>query len=153
MSTGGGVSALTGVTNSYRPPFDLGVHGPLARSAEDLKLAMNVIVSVPKHQKSAIHIDLPKHRQTDLSNFRVGGWFSDSTFPPDAESEKVFDELRNRLEQSGVNILSDKPDVDLKASHDLRNLFEATGLSHMRSPEEAKQVEQFKESDDEEERS
>lgn len=61
--------------------------------------------------------------------------------------------MRNRLEQSGVNILSDKPDVDLKASHDLRNLFEATGLSHMRSPEEAKQVEQFKESDDEEERS
>lgn len=152
VSTGGGINALTGVDNLYRSPIDLVVHGPLARSAEDLKLAMDVLVSVPLHQRRAIHIELPEARESSLKDFRVGVWFSDNTYPVDSESSAVFDGFLSRLEKGGIKSFMDKPDIDLEASHDLRNLFEMTGLSHVQPPDVLEQYEKLQKSDDEKER-
>jgi amidase len=77
-------SSLLNKTN-YQVDFDLVVNGPMARSAQDLSLAMNTLVKPPSYQQKAVKIRLPKPRKRKLKNFRVGYWLDDSSLPMDKE--------------------------------------------------------------------
>ncbi|MBA3027860.1 MAG: amidase [Desulfobacteraceae bacterium] len=71
-------------TGEYSPEADLVVTGPMARSAEDLDLAMNLIVRPPLYQENTIQISLPEPRKNDLKDYRVGLWMDDHACPVDS---------------------------------------------------------------------
>jgi amidase len=119
------------IETEFPTDLDLAVNGPLARSAEDLKLAMDIIVASPAYQRKAIKISLPEPRKTGLSDFRVGVWMNDPLFPPDDDVGGVLSNFIDRLANAGITLVDRKPDVDLKRSHELRNAFEAATTSHL----------------------
>lgn len=129
--------------------IDLAVNGPLARSAEDLLLAMEIIVGPPAYQRKAIKISLPEPRKNALSEFKVGVWIDDPLYPPDDEVGAVLSDFIDRLGRTGVTLVNKKPDIDLKTSHDLRNTFEITTLSLMQPAELYERAVEALESDDE----
>jgi amidase len=129
--------------------IDLAVNGPLARSAEDLLLAMEIIVGPPSYQRKAIKISLPEPRKNVLSDFKVGVWIDDPLYPPDDEVGAVLSDFIDRLAGTGVQLVNKKPDIDLKTSHILRNAFETATLSLMQPAEIYERAVKTLESDDE----
>src|SRR5438270_596791 len=65
-------------------PTDIGVLGPLARSAEDLALALDVLVSPDESNAIAWSINLPPPRHASLRDYRVAAWLDDEAAPIDA---------------------------------------------------------------------
>ena len=120
--------------SNYPVDLDLLVAGPLARSAEDLKLAMDVIVAPPSYQRKAIKIKLPDSRKSKLKEFRVGLWIDDSLYPPDNDVGNCLQKMVTELTKTGVNLKDKKPDIDLKQSHWLRGDLETATLSHLKPP-------------------
>jgi amidase len=116
--------------SNYPADIDLAVKGPLARSAEDLKLAMDVIVAPPSYQRKAIKIKLPDSRKLKLKEFRVGLWIDDSLYPPDNDVGNCLQKMVTGLTNAGVNLKDKKPDIDLKQSHWLRGDLETATSSH-----------------------
>lgn len=119
----------------YYPPLDLAVHGPLARSSEDLRLAMDIIVGPPSYERKAISIKLPPPRKMNLRDFRVGLWIDDQSFPPDTAVGDCLQDLADRLAKAGANLKTEKPDIDLGNSHRIRNALETMTTSLMQPPE------------------
>jgi amidase len=124
------------VDSDYAPALDMVVYGPLARSADDLRLAMDIIVGPPAYQNAAVKIALPPPRKTTLREFRVGLWLDDPILPPDADVGKCLQNLADGLAKAGTHLKTEKPDIDLGRCHRLRNDLEAMTMSHLRPPEE-----------------
>lgn len=136
------------IKSSYPVVTDLAVNGPLARSAEDLRLTMDIIVDAPAYQRKAMSIRLPEPRRRRLEDFRVGTWLTDETLAPDAETTAVLSAFRDRLADAGVHLVEKKPDVQLAASHQMRNIFELTGTSHLMPPARVEAIKAMLEGDD-----
>jgi amidase len=119
---------------NYPVDLDLAVYGPIARSAEDLKLAMDIIIGPPSYQRKAIKIKLPGPRRTKLKEFRVGLWLDDSVYPPDEDIRKCLQKMVSDLTKEGIILKTEKPDVDLKRCHLLRGYLETSTLSHIQPP-------------------
>jgi amidase len=115
--------------------LDLAVNGPMARSAQDLMLAMSIIVDPPAYQRKAINISLPAPRKNALSDFKVGVWMDDPLFPPDDDIGAALSNFMDQLTRTGVTLVDRKPDIDLKGSHELRNALEAATICHMQPHE------------------
>jgi len=120
---------LAAYQTRYPVEIDVTVNGPLGRSAEDLLMAMSIIVGVPSYQRKVIQIRLPKPGKHALSNFKAGVWIDDPLFPPDDGVGSVISRFIDRLAETGVALSDRKPDIDLKESHDLRTMFEAATMS------------------------
>lgn len=117
----------------YFIDLDLAVTGPLARSAEDLKIAMDIIVGPPSYQRKAIKIKLPAPRKKSLKEFKVGMWLDDPSYPPDTEVGNCLQNIAECLSKAGINLKIKKPDIDLMRCHMLRNSLETMTRSHMQS--------------------
>ncbi len=74
---------------------DLAVVGPLARTAGDLQLALDVIAGPDALMRNGWALNLPRSRADRLSEFRVGYWLDDPLCPIDAS---VRDELEATIE-------------------------------------------------------
>lgn len=135
VSKHGAKKPMSTISTNFPMDTDLSVNGPLARSASDLMLAMDIIVGPPAYQRKAIQISLPEPRKKVLSDFKVGVWMDDPLFPPDDDVGAVLSDFTDRLAQAGVTLLDRKPDIDLKRSHELRSAFETATLSR-EQPEE-----------------
>lgn len=134
VSMHGGNKPWKKIHTNYPVDLDLAVKGPLARSAGDLKLAMDIIVGPPSYQRKAIRIKLPGPRRTKLKAFRVGLWLDDSVYPPDRDTGNCLQKMVSDLTKEGVTLKTKQPDVDLKRSHLLRGDFETATLSHVQPP-------------------
>ena len=134
VSMHGGIKPWKKSHTNYPVDLDLAVNGPLARSAEDLQLMMDIIVGPPSYQRKAINIKLPGPRKTTLKEFRVGLWLDDSVYPPDEATRNCLQKLVSELTREGVILKTNKPDVDLKACHLLRGDLETATLSHVQPP-------------------
>ena len=130
VSMDGGKKPWRTKHSNYLTDPDLAVKGPLARSAEDLKLAMDVIVAPPSYQRKAIKIKLPDSRKSKLKEFRVGLWIDDSLYPPDNDVGNCLQKMVTELTKTGVNLKNKKPDIDLKQCHWLRGDLETATTSH-----------------------
>lgn len=71
---------------------DMAVCGPLARSAEDLAVALDVVAGPSSLQAPGWRLELPAPRRTTLRGLRVAVWPTDPTSP-------VADEIAERAEQ------------------------------------------------------
>ncbi|MEZ4565616.1 MAG: hypothetical protein R2860_01190 [Desulfobacterales bacterium] len=59
---------------------DIAVIGPLARSAKDLDLVLQIAAKPPKPMQRAFRIELPPPRKQLLTQYRVGIWLDDRIF-------------------------------------------------------------------------
>jgi amidase len=88
-------------------PVDIGVIGPLARSADDLDLAMSVIASPAPADATAWRLELPPPRHNALRDYRVAAWLDDSTAPVDGAVLDRLHEAVNALRDAGVAVDED----------------------------------------------
>lgn len=114
---------------------EMGVGGPLARSALDLELAMDVLVAPSASASKAWNVALPASRHDRLEDFRVAVWLDGY-----AIEDRCRDELAayiDDLRRAGANVtIGARPDFDPWESFEtyfatLVSIFSALG------PEEA----------------
>ena len=83
---------------------DLAVAGPMARHVEDLEVGMDVLVGADRWHGSAITINLPERRHTDLAEFRIGAWLDDPYCPVDADTAAALESLVQSLTAAGARV-------------------------------------------------
>ncbi len=103
-----------GDTIDYQLEGDMGVAGPLARSAEDLDLVMGLVVRSARPQRKVVKIELPAPRKDSLKDYQIGVWFDDGAYPPDRDVGDCLQEMADSLSKSGAKITRKKPDIDFK---------------------------------------
>ncbi len=103
----------------YSMSGDIAVIGPLARSAEDLDLVMNIITKPAKPLQIAWNLELPVPRKKNLKEYRVGLWLDDPDFPVDTYVADCIRNLVDKLSAAGVSIEDKHPDISFTDCHDI----------------------------------
>ena len=89
----------------------MGVQGPLARSAEDLELALDVAAGPEIGEDIAWRLSIPPARRDRLAEFRVAILPSIDWLPLDAEIAAALDGLSSQLGRLGCRVKAAKPDA------------------------------------------
>jgi len=111
---------------------ELGVAGPMARSAEDLALLLKIMAPG----------DLPPSRHDRLPDFRVGVWMGETAYRVDSPYREALEAFIDDLRQSGASIEDVSLPVDPLESYEtyLQVLFAIVGAP---APEEAEAFERL----------
>ena len=109
------------------PVRPLSVAGPMARNAEDLELALEILTAPGKSDKDGSRPVLLPPPQKPLRDYRVAVWFADpySEAEIDAEVMSVLLKTVDKLRQAGVQV-DDKarPGINLEENRQLfLNIF------------------------------
>lgn len=98
---------LLGPPGTLQNP-DLIVAGPMARSPQDLSLALHVMAGTEESSSTGQDLALPALRRRDLSNLRVGYWFDDPRSPLEravrTELEATVDALRSATDVVEIDV-------------------------------------------------
>jgi amidase len=98
---------------------DIAVMGPLARSASDLAVALEIL-AVPDPDETAMTVTLPAPRFTSLKDLRVAVWAEQPGQVTDGETSTKLLELAGALEQQGVTVSrTARPDFDPTVAYHL----------------------------------
>ncbi|MCH7742535.1 MAG: amidase [Proteobacteria bacterium] len=120
--TWGVVSDIGHATPGVVAPVDIAVVGPLARSAEDLALSMDIVAGANSLDRPGWQLNLPKPSKTKLSEYRVAIWPSDERAPVSQEIADRVQTLGDQLSKLGATVSdSARPDIDLTASFETYN--------------------------------
>ncbi len=97
---------------------DIAVCGPLARSAEDLSLAMDVLAGAEPLDRPGWQLNLPKPRKRSLGDFKVAIWPTDELAPVEQEVAERALRIGETLAKLGATV-SDKarPDFATKRGY------------------------------------
>jgi len=99
-------------------PTDLGVLGPLARSPEDLELALTVLAAPRPEDAPAWRVELPGPRRERLADFRVAAWLDDPAGPPiAADVAGLLESAVARVAAAGARVEGSLRPVDAAESH------------------------------------
>ncbi|MHA2180119.1 MAG: amidase [Promethearchaeota archaeon] len=90
--------------NILVPPANLSVIGPLARSAADLKLALNILGGPDPNDAIAYSWTLPPSRGTRLSDYRIGYILDDPLCPVISEVKELLFQVINALRNKGAEL-------------------------------------------------
>ena len=83
---------------------DIAVLGPLARSADDLALSLNLLAGPDTDRAVAWRLALPPPRHAALREFRVAAWFDDPVCEVDSELLGAYRGLAEDLRRAGVKV-------------------------------------------------
>jgi amidase len=83
---------------------DIAVAGPIARSFDDLDLALGVLAGPSEERKIAWRFELPAPRQKSLREYRVAAWLDDPLFPVDSEVRTRLEAAADSLRRAGVKV-------------------------------------------------
>jgi amidase len=98
--------------------YDLGVMGPLGRSADDLALLLDVLAGPDEADATAWRLALPPPRRQALRDYRVAVWLDDPFAPVGAEVQEAGAAVVAALRRAGVAVdESARPVPDLGAVH------------------------------------
>jgi len=120
---------LVGVTRTAAPgnftKSDLGVHGPLARSGNDLALAMSLLSFPGIHDAPYVRANLPRPHKS-LKDFRVALWSSDDRVAVATEISDRCQHVGDALAKLGASVSDTaRPTFDAtKASSIYRKLLD-----------------------------
>ena len=136
--TWGVVSDTGHATPGQISPADIAVVGPLARSAEDLALSMDVIAGANALDLPGWQLNLPRPKLTRLSDFRVAIWPSDERAPVSREIADRVQNMGDLLAKLGATVSDTaRPDIDLDRSFESYNSL-LWGVMSAGMPEEEK---------------
>lgn len=91
---------------------DIGVIGPLARSASDLEVALRVMAGPDEVDAIGWQLKLPASRRRRLSDFRVALKLSDPNCDVDKGYADALQNLADRLANAGATVQEIEPDID-----------------------------------------
>lgn len=114
----------------HTAPAELGVAGPLARSAFDLEMLFDVALGTSELDGAGAALQLPAPRHDDLRSFRVAVWNDARTYPMDDAYAAAIEGLVDDLARLGVRVNRQaRPPIDPAASYDvyLQTLFGIIG--------------------------
>ncbi len=98
---------------------DLNCVGPIARSSDDLALALDVLAGPLPELAHAVTLRLPPARADKLPDFRVAAWLDDPAGSIDAEMRGLLEAAADALGRAGARIdLEARPAVDFREAVD-----------------------------------
>ncbi len=83
---------------------DIAVVGPMARTVEDCRLALDLLAGPDDWHEGAWSLSLPPARTTDGANLRVAVWANDAHCPVDPEIEAAIGDIARQLEANGAHV-------------------------------------------------
>jgi amidase len=132
--------------------FVMGVQGPMARSADDLELALDVAAGAETGEDVAWRITIPPARRERLADVRVAVLPAIDWAPVDDEVVAAQDELASRLGRLGCQVKTIQPEsLGDHRKHYALYLTLLSAITSSRIPEEARRgkLEVFRTRDDE----
>jgi amidase len=90
---------------------DINVFGPIARSAEDLELALSVLAGPDPERAVAWSVSLPPPRATDLSGYRIGVWLEVASCMLDDHVRDVLVGAVDAMQRAGAKVEQAHPFV------------------------------------------
>lgn len=109
---------------------DISVAGPLARTAEDLTLALTIVAGPDQLDAAGWRLFLPRPRSRHLADYRIALLLEDPNSAVEAEYAERLVELGHRLARAGAKVSFEaRPAIDTRAAHALyiRLLRSVTG--------------------------
>ena len=127
--------ALPGVV----APADIAVVGPMARSAEDLTLSLDIVAGPGRTDRHGWQLDLPRPHKHNLRDFRVAILPNHDLAPVSAETADRVQHLGDLLARLGATVSdSALPDIDIAASFEAYTSL-LWGVMAANLPEEEKE--------------
>ncbi|SER36933.1 amidase [Faunimonas pinastri] len=122
--------------------LDLSVPGPLARTAGDLALALDMLAGPDAEHAGAFRFELPPARHEAIGDFRVLVIDQHPLFPTDPSVRDALDQLASKLERAGATVRR-KSDLlpDLGEAARLYATLLASALSAGRPPQFYREME------------
>ena len=102
----------------YPKPLDILVVGPMARSAQDLAIALDVMAGVDGVDAKAWKLELPGPRHSKLSDYRVAVMLDDPVCAVDTDVTDRIQAVADACAKAGATV-SDaaRPAIDMAAAH------------------------------------
>lgn len=98
---------------------DLAAVGPLARSAEDLALAVRVAAGPLVPAAGGWRVELPAPRHQRLADYRVVAWLDDPYCPIDAVQKPALEGAVEQLRKAGAQVTVGSPPFAPPEMHEL----------------------------------
>lgn len=97
---------------SGRPltPADMCVAGPMARTVEDLELALEILAGHATDGDDRWSITLPRPRRKNLRDYRVAVWLDDAGAPVDDSVKSQISTTAEALRAAGCTVTEGAPD-------------------------------------------
>ena len=100
--------------------IDIGVGGPMARSAGDLGVALDVLAGPSRFEGSQYTLGLPTDPRTRLSEFKVALMLGDDASPVEDAYLTALADFADKLEQVGATVIRNRlPQIDSEAHFSL----------------------------------
>ncbi|MDX1695134.1 MAG: amidase family protein, partial [Ketobacteraceae bacterium] len=91
---------------------DLAVGGPLARSAEDLQMLLDITAGPNPEAGAGWQIRLPACKKKSLKDFKILAWLDDPLSPLDNDIQRAYRELVDLLKENGATVNVGTPNAD-----------------------------------------
>jgi amidase len=107
----------------------LGVAGPIARSAADLELALDVLAGPNALDAAGWRLELAPSRHSRLAGFRAGIWLGGGSYPLDDGYRDALEGFADDLSSAGVRVVETELPFDPAEGYDVfvRTLFAIVG--------------------------
>jgi amidase len=83
---------------------DLAVAGPMARTVEDLKLALGIMAGPNRWDRPAWRLRLPPPRHRMVKEYRVAAWLDDPACRVESESRDLLEKAAQTLATAGARV-------------------------------------------------
>jgi amidase len=130
----------------------MGVQGPLARSTEDLELALSILAGPDVGEDVAWRVELPAARRERLGDFRVGVLPAVPWLAVDDQIASALEDLATRLGKLGCTVKRVQPDGlgDWREHHALyRTLLSAVTGARLDEETRRQRLAMYRKHDDE----
>jgi amidase len=98
---------------------DISVVGPLARSAADLDVMLDVMSGADEIEENCWKLELPKSSATSLKGLRVAVKLRDPNCEIDGAYGDVLQAFIDKLAKAGAIVKEAEPDIDTRRLHDV----------------------------------
>jgi amidase len=96
---------------------DVNTFGPIARSADDLRMLLDVLAGPTPDRAVAWRLDLPEETRTSLRGVRVAAWIDEPAMEIDAVMRRVLEDAVDAVEGAGAIVdRRRRPAVDVAAA-------------------------------------
>lgn len=98
----------------------LGVAGPIARSAADLELALDILAAPAGTDRTAWSVRVPPSRHERLADFRVALWADQKAYSVDKRCVEAMHAYAEDLRKAGARVDEHaRPEIDVQSSDDI----------------------------------
>ena len=109
---------------------DLAVAGPMARTTDDLAVALDVLAGPDRWNAPAWRLDLPRSTAESLGSVRIAAWLDDEACPVDVDTSRVLAGVVGSIEQAGGSVDTEaRPGFTLAKAWDVFSLLLFAALS------------------------